>query len=159
MTINDILEMLDLFYANKHLTERIQSKERSRGMTKEEAIAHIKDVICENNSIKPNMVVFEQEKEALYMAIQALQEQIPQDCCLTEFGECSYKETGCSDCTIKARIREALQEQKVGKWIEHPTAHRDFNLWVCSECGNEIDGHNKSAYCPNCGAKMEGAEE
>ena len=53
---------------------------------------------------------------------------------------------------------QALQEQKVGKWIEHPTAHRDFNLWVCSECGNEIDGHNKSAYCCECGAKMEGAD-
>ena len=41
-------------------------------MTKEEAIGHIKDVICENNTIKPNMVVFEQEKEALCMAIDAL---------------------------------------------------------------------------------------
>ena len=50
------------------------------------------------------------------------------------------------------------QEQKVGKWIEHPTAHRDFNLWVCSECGNEIDGHNRSNYCSNCGARMEGAD-
>ena len=26
MTINDILEMLDLFYANKHLTEKIKSR-------------------------------------------------------------------------------------------------------------------------------------
>lgn len=41
-------------------------------MTKAEAISHIKDVICENNTIKPNMVVFEQEKEALCMAIEAL---------------------------------------------------------------------------------------
>ena len=38
-------------------------------MTRKEAIGHIKDVICENNTIKPNIVVFEQEKEALYMAI------------------------------------------------------------------------------------------
>lgn len=45
-------------------------------MTRDEAIGHIKDVICENNTIKPNIVVFEQEKEALYMAIEAL-EQIP----------------------------------------------------------------------------------
>ena len=28
MTINDILEMLDLFYANKHLAERIQREEQ-----------------------------------------------------------------------------------------------------------------------------------
>lgn len=41
-------------------------------MTREEAIRHIRDVIAENNSIKPNIVTFEQEKEALYMAIEAL---------------------------------------------------------------------------------------
>lgn len=44
-------------------------------MTREEAIGHIKDVICENNTIKPNIVVFEQEKEALYMAIKALAQE------------------------------------------------------------------------------------
>ena len=44
-------------------------------MTREEAIQHIRDVICENNTIKPNMTVFELEKEALYMAIEALQER------------------------------------------------------------------------------------
>jgi len=42
-------------------------------MTRKEAIGHIKDVICENNTIKPSIVVFEQEKEALYMAIKALE--------------------------------------------------------------------------------------
>ena len=44
-------------------------------MTREEAIGHIKDVICENNTIKPSIVVFEQEKEALYMAIKALEQE------------------------------------------------------------------------------------
>ena len=44
-------------------------------MTREEAIGHIKDVICENNTIKPNIAVFEQEKEALYMAIKALEQE------------------------------------------------------------------------------------
>ena len=44
-------------------------------MTREEAIGHIKDIICENNTIKPNIVVFEQEKEALYMAIQTLEQE------------------------------------------------------------------------------------
>jgi len=27
------------------------------------------------------------------------------DCALKEFGDCSYSETGCSDCTVKAKIR------------------------------------------------------
>jgi len=30
MTINDILEMLDLFYANKHLAEKIKSREEQK---------------------------------------------------------------------------------------------------------------------------------
>ena len=52
---------------------------------------------------------------------------------------------------------KALQEQKVGKW----------NLYRCSECkrvcSDFIRGTywiiRKPNYCPNCGAKMEGAEE
>lgn len=44
-------------------------------MTREEAIRHIRDILAENNSIKPSMVVFELEKEALYMAIKALEQQ------------------------------------------------------------------------------------
>ena len=48
-------------------------------MSKAEAIGHIKDVICENNTIKPNMVVFEQEKEALCMAIEALKAEPCED--------------------------------------------------------------------------------
>lgn len=35
----------------------------------------------------------------------------PNDCVLKEFGKCSYKETGCSDCYIKERIRRALDEK------------------------------------------------
>lgn len=29
-------------------------------------------------------------------------------CVLTQFGKCSYNETGCSDCYIKERIRKAI---------------------------------------------------
>ena len=44
-------------------------------MTNKEAIRHIRDILAENNSIKPSMVVFELEKEALYMAIKALEKE------------------------------------------------------------------------------------
>ena len=44
-------------------------------MTREEAIGHIKDVIYENNTRRPNIVVFEQEKEALHIAIEALKQE------------------------------------------------------------------------------------
>lgn len=44
-------------------------------MTREEAINHIKDIICENNTVKhSDIVVFEEEKGALRMAIEALKE-------------------------------------------------------------------------------------
>ena len=44
-------------------------------MTNEQAISHIKDIICENNTVRhSDMVVFEEEKKALYMAIQALEQ-------------------------------------------------------------------------------------
>ena len=33
-------------------------------MSRKEAIKQLRDIIAENNSIKPDMVVFEQEKEA-----------------------------------------------------------------------------------------------
>lgn len=56
-------------------------------MTREEAIVHIKDVICENNAIKPNMVIFEQEKEALYMAIKALEQESCNECKYKTFTE------------------------------------------------------------------------
>jgi hypothetical protein len=33
------------------------------------------------------------------------------DCVLKEFGNCSYSETGCSDCKVKAKIRNTLSAQ------------------------------------------------
>ena len=54
---------------------------------------------------------------------------------------------------------EALQEQKMGKWISQVGGG-----YCCSKCGryalHDIDGKfallfTKSKYCPNCGAKME----
>ena len=43
------------------------------------------------------------------MNIQLLPSIQPEsDCVLKEFGDCSYSETGCSDCAIKEKIRNAL---------------------------------------------------
>ncbi len=48
-------------------------------MTREEAISHIRDIIAESNSIKPSMVIFELEKEALRVAIEALEQEPCED--------------------------------------------------------------------------------
>ena len=48
---------------------------------------------------------------------------------------------------------QALQEQKVGKWIRVR-----YGLWTCSQCGAYKENLT-THYCSWCGAKMEGAEE
>ena len=49
-------------------------------------------------------------------------------------------------------------KRKVGKWIFGETMGHS---WMkCSECCKSQDGQTLCfTYCPNCGAKMEGAEE
>lgn len=70
-------------------------------MTNEEAIKFLKYM-----ANKTQLAEEFYEFEALNIAIKALEE--PSDCVLNQFGECSYKETGCSDCLVKAEIRIAL---------------------------------------------------
>jgi hypothetical protein len=81
------------------------------------------------------------------------------NCVLTMFGECSYDETGCSDCKIKEHIRKALKnERPKGKWLFNG------NEWECSRCKN-IPWYNKSPmesnydFCPYCGADMREADD
>ena len=94
------------------------------------------------------------------------------DCVLTEFGDCSYSETGCADCEVKARIRNALSvqpERKRGEWVvwggmDIPENH---GRHICSLCGEfapvryekPLIKEYLSDFCPNCGADMrEGGE-
>ncbi len=66
------------------------------------------------------------------------------------------------DMAIKA-LEE--QEKKTGRWI--PTGYDGYadgkpvyDWWECSECGWEHTGDEESltAFCPNCGVKMESEE-
>lgn len=41
-----------------------------------------------------------------------------------------------------------------GHWI-----YGEYDIPHCSECGHEIKPNCISAFCPNCGAKMDGGEE
>ena len=52
--------------------------------------------------------------------------------------------------------------QKVGRWIPigydgYADGNPVYEWWECSECGWEHTGDEDTltAYCPNCGAKME----
>lgn len=91
-----------------------------------------------------------------WVEVQPTIEQPERDCILKQFGECTYKETGCSDCRIKAKIKAALSSEKSAqlerkrKWINGR----------CSECNAHApfyamaSTYYESAYCPNCGADM-----
>ena len=46
--------------------------------------------------------------------------------------------------------RESLENQKTGYWIRCDILQE----FKCSEC--RVCFRNKSSFCPNCGAKMEG---
>lgn len=53
------------------------------------------------------------------------------------------------------------EERPHGKWCEMPTKNTDYisigKHYYCSICGEEVWGeYEKSNYCPNCGAKMDG---
>lgn len=105
----------------------------------------------------------------------------PNDCVLKEFGKCSYKETGCSDCKIKSNLRymchgsawqelQALREfkekhEKKGKWIFSGVEHTDDNpidsdIYYCSVCKRSISTTltrptELFPFC-HCGADMRG---
>lgn len=52
------------------------------------------------------------------------------------------------------------EDPEQGRWTreEHPDAMPTFTVaWRCSVCG-EDQSYGESAYCPNCGARMEDKE-
>ena len=68
--------------------------------------------------------------------------------------------------SVRATINHmpTIEERKTGKWVE--LSHGIlFHIYKCDQCGNTIDmngvnaGRGDANFCPNCGAKMEGAEE
>lgn len=52
-------------------------------------------------------------------------------------------------------LPSAQPERKTGRWIN--ISDGCFEIVKCDQCGKTKD--DPSNYCPNCGAKMEGAEE
>ena len=141
-------------------------------MKREEAIRHIRDLIAENNSIAPNMTVFEEEKEALYMAIEALSAEASQNFAEPNKGlkgsdlisrrdairwvktECNPYGKPTLDFESGKKVIEHLEqmpsaEPKTGEWVEEDEYG---DLWVCDQCG--FASEYKDNFCPNCGADM-----
>lgn len=116
-------------------------------MTRKEAIGHIKDVICENNTIKPNIVVFEQEKEALYMAISDIgrvEELEAENKRLTDLLYEQSKNLDSLNLEVE-RLKDGIA--KTGHWID---VYKDSAFCSCCNRGNIVYGD----FCKWCGAKM-----
>ena len=128
-------------------------------MTREEVIKHIKDIICENNTVKhSNIVVFEEEKEALRIAIKALEQEpcedaISRQAFIKRYEEWMYSEYGkhCEKDALAIRVANSLPpvtpSRRKGHWIKTNSGYE------CSECA--IESRSKSDFCQYCGAEME----
>lgn len=102
-------------------------------MTNEEAISYIRDILAENNSIKPSMVVFELEKEALYMAIKALEQTrwIPVSERLPKVADCYdvTRQSG-SDLIVSTCYFDGINWHN-GNWINHERNYlTDVVAWM-----------------------------
>lgn len=84
------------------------------------------------------------------------------NCMMMIFGECSYAETGCGDCAVVEKVRKALSaDRPQGEWI----CKGDWaECSLCSaDSGTIMDGLERvpryTRFCPNCGARMKGADD
>ncbi|MBR6538090.1 MAG: hypothetical protein IKT67_12915 [Lachnospiraceae bacterium] len=75
------------------------------------------------------------------------------------FGECSYAETGCSDCIGKLKIKDALEKATAKKPIPYvpDCASINFIKFVCPNCKKDVPLLLTPRYC-NCGQKLDWSE-
>jgi len=86
------------------------------------------------------------------------------NCMMTIFGECSYAETGCGDCAVVEKVRKALSaDRPQGEWIYHRELMLDKEYYPsrfeCDQCHHYVIAGNDRNFCPNCGARMKGADD
>ena len=119
--------------------------------------------------------------EAYDMAIEALEQELNEDCisrakAIEEVNMLPNTDKGYSDTYDKAYIVSVLEklpsvvpQEKIGRWVKvsgYATPGGD-PVWECSECGKgrHVYGIEASSYqrdvsnqqwvaCPNCGARM-----
>ena len=59
---------------------------------------------------------------------------------------------------LKNRIRELEAKRPQGEWEQAPTIHRPkWHACICSVCGKSAT--ERTAFCPNCGCRMKGADD
>lgn len=63
---------------------------------------------------------------------------------------------------VKEAVERFKEEYEItdrpqGEWIEQEDDYHHY--WECSECGMGVGLDDIRNYCPNCGAKMKGADD
>ena len=66
--------------------------------------------------------------------------------------ECSYNETGCSDCKGKQALLKAMEKQIPKK----PERLRGINgeVTICPNCNGTVSGYYHHYYCGSCGQRL-----
>ena len=126
-------------------------------MTKEEAIRILDEVIP-----PPEHHTVDLDHLPIAQAWACIKEMLiaePFNCSLEEFGECSYRETGCSDCKVKEKVRNAIDNTDTvrhGHWVDVEPAPWGQVYETCSECRiRQALDKGKDKFCGVCGAKMD----
>ena len=151
-------------------------------MTREEkAIIYFKDLrkrFCEDFllGIPKNTAAYKAtlaEKDFYDTAIEALQKEPCGDCINRQavleqincwIGSGEYKYTNATYYLTKRMqdLSPVIPQHKMGRWIPieydgYADGFPVWDKWECSECGYEHNGDKDSltAFCPDCGVKME----
>ena len=88
---------------------------------------------------------------------KALKDCGTHDCIIKHLsGECSYKETGCSNCKSKWKIKDLLEksvEKKAIVYGRNDAVGTDVGL--CPVCNDRPLRACDNQYCPDCGQKLD----
>ena len=68
-------------------------------------------------------------------------------------GACAYETIECYEARKAIRALPSADRPQ-GEWKSN---HNGY--WTCSECGLSFLFYAKGNYCPNCGARMKGADD
>ena len=117
--------------------------------------------LCDGCSLNYEQGNMGEQKEALEMAIQALEQEPCEDCVSRNdvvkaisdwIIEGEYDYTNATNYLVRRinYLPSVTPKPKIGRWL---AMSEGFTPYECSEC--ETVEFKKSKYCPRCGTKME----
>ena len=125
---------------------------------------------CDECSLNYEQGNMGEQKEALDMAIKALEQKPCEDAISRQAVRdalshmCSEDENGIT--VSRANVNSMLRllppvtpQPNTGRWIAVENEEMETVGYYCSECDLPMETEQRTNFCPNCGAKMESEEE